>query len=382
MKIIQLSPRGGGRSIFENGINFLIRNVGLKNKVDFGLPGKSQAGDTAVRQSLRWLLQKEFRCSHVLSMESRKIFDHGDVEKINQADLLVVGGGGLLLSDTFRNTVSDWQWGISAELINRIKIPIVVYSIGYNRFRGQRDFNPIFNKTLAKLVDKSIFFSLRNTGSCESIKKYLPQKLHHKIKLNYCSTLLFNEKFKLKRNEDSRKTVGFVFAGDRLQNRHKAIQTYISHIKKFVNYLKAQDISTILINHSNDTWMKEHVEFDHYINLFGKDSKYIYHTYCNIDTVVGDRGHGQMIPFACGCKLLTPISHDKLFWFLQDVNLEQFGIEEADENLSEKLAEKYEELCSVDWENMWTIRMNRIKETNSQNMKFIQEQLQSRNMEK
>ena len=38
-----------------------------------------------------------------------------------------------------------------------------------------------------------------------------------------------------------------------------------------------------------------------------------------------------------GSKIISPISHDKLRWFLEDMGIEEYGIEENDTQLSQKL---------------------------------------------
>ena len=35
------------------------------------------------------------------------------------------------------------------------------------------------------------------------------------------------------------------------------------------------------------------------------------------------RGHAQMIPFGVGVKIISLGTHDKMRWFLQDINLEE-----------------------------------------------------------
>jgi polysaccharide pyruvyl transferase WcaK-like protein len=349
-----------------------IVQIGAKVGEGKGI-GLGNAGDSAIGTSFDYLLNKEFSNSEIIFLNCRKIFTQDDINLINSADALIISGGGLFLHDTFENQVSDWQWGISEDLLDKIKIPIIVYAVGYNKFRGQREFSIKFNKTINKLVEKSIFFSMRNTGSCEAIKKHLKKENHSKISLNFCPTMLLTELYKIKCVKN--KSVGFVLAGDRLENRHKNIEKFGTQIKIFVEYLKSKKYKTILINHQNDTWIKKYVIFDEYIDLFKKESKKIYETYSKIELVVADRGHGQMIPFACGCKLLTPISHNKLKWFLEDLNLEKLGLDESDENLAEKLIEKFEELKVINWEEIFEKNMLKIKKVNGSNLQHIKEKL-------
>jgi polysaccharide pyruvyl transferase WcaK-like protein len=354
-----------------------ILQLGAKVGVGTGI-GKGNAGDTAIGTAFDNLFKKEFPDSQITFMNCRKKFSKNDVEVINQHDILVVSGGGLFLYDTFENNESDWQWGISEELLGQISIPIIVYAVGYNKFRGQRDFNSRFDSTIKLLVEKSLFFSLRNSGSCNVIKKHLPEYLHKKIKLNFCPTMLLNEKYKLKHQTTN--SVGFVLAGDRLSNRHENITKFSNEIKKFANYLSKIGKKIILINHQNDTWLQNQIQFDDMIDLFQADSRKIYETYSNVDTVVCDRGHAQMIPFSLGCKILTPISHNKLKWFLDDIQLNEFGIEENDSELGDKLIKQYTQQEKLGWENIHIDRMNKIKQRYFENMSFIKTKLSELNL--
>lgn len=52
------------------------------------------------------------------------------------------------------------------------------------------------------------------------------------------------------------------------------------------------------------------------------------------------RGHAQLIPFGCNTPTLSIISHDKLQWFLEDINHLEYGIDVNEEYFEEKLLEK------------------------------------------
>ena len=119
-----------------------IIQIGAKVGPGAGI-GKGNPGDTAIGSAFDYVFEKYFPKSTVHFMNCRQIFTLNDIKKINQYDVLILSGGGLLLHDTFKNSISDWQWGISKKLIEQIKIPIIVYSIGYNKFRNQRQFNNV-----------------------------------------------------------------------------------------------------------------------------------------------------------------------------------------------------------------------------------------------
>ena len=190
--------------------------------------------------------------------------------------------------------------------------------------------------------------------------------------------MLLNEKYKLKHQTTN--SVGFVLAGDRLSNRHKNIKQFSGEIKKFTDYLSKIGKKTILINHEHDTWSQNQIQFDDIIDLFQADARKTYETYSNMDTVVCDRGHAQMIPFSLGCKILTPISHNKLKWFLDDIQLNEFGIEENDSELGDKLIKQYTQQEKLGWENIHIDRMNKIKQRYFENMSFIKTKLSELNL--
>jgi polysaccharide pyruvyl transferase WcaK-like protein len=337
--------------------------------------GRGNAGDTAVGSAFAYLFRREFPDSKIKFMQSRKIYTIEDINEINKADLLVLAGGGLFLYDTFPNAdVADWQWGISAELVEKIQIPIVVYALGYNKFRGQREFNRNFDRSVSKLVEKSIFFSLRNSGSCRALRKHVKNELRDKIQLNFCPTLLLNRELKFEHKPS--KKVGFIIGGDRVYNRHPNLDEYVKQMKKFVNYIKQEGYETVLINHLHDYWLARYVEFDRFIDLFDKPVETIYETFSEIDTVIADRGHGQMIPFAVGCKVISPVSHDKLNWFLEDIEMEEFGVDEGDDELFEKLKERFEKIQSLNWKEFHQKRMDKIMSTNDVNLKLIKQYLE------
>ena len=55
-----------------------------------------------------------------------------------------------------------------------------------------------------------------------------------------------------------------------------------------------------------------------------------------------------MIPYACGCKIISPVSHYKNQWFLDDIGLSEYGIDESDPELGRKLIERYEQTSHIE----------------------------------
>jgi len=265
------------------------------------------------------------------------------IKKANACDLIVVGAGGLLLKDTNSNQYSGWQWNCSVKHLEMIKKPLIIYSIGYNRFRNQEEFDEIFFEHIRLTVDKAAFFSVRNTGSKRSLTRYnIPEE---KIVVNPCPSLFYEPKIK-EHHRGKGIEIGINLAGDRAHLRFDKESFYASlygvmqHMTDrgynvhFFNHnwnpqSNCQDfidsITTRRTIHDIETvWNRN--DIDRAVNL-----------YRSMDLVIAMRGHSQMVPFGQGKKVISLISHDKLKWFLEDVNMEDTGIDVNDEDLQDKL---------------------------------------------
>src|SRR5690606_14946241 len=101
---------------------------------------------------------------------------------------IVIGGGGLFLVDNSESSLSGWQWPIPMPLLRRIEKPIVIFAVGYNRFRGQAEFPQAFAENLNLLVEKSAFVGIRNRGSIAALGNYLPPELAARLTFQPCPT--------------------------------------------------------------------------------------------------------------------------------------------------------------------------------------------------
>lgn len=295
-------------------------------------------GDIYLKEATQQAFSSVFPGARFTAVEARKIYAQRDLDDLNAHDLVVIGGGGLLLRDTFPNDVSDWQWGCSVDLMEGIHAPIAVYAIGYNRFRGQEDFaRPLFDRHMGTLLRKSVFFSARNTGSVDAIRRYVPEALGEKIVLNHCPSMLF-PRVVLDRPVGTAK-IGLLLAGDRLHLRHGRQATFARKVGALMKELSRHAEIHVVAHQPHDLWYMDHMkDVPHtFVDLIGKSTAEAAALYSYLDVMIGDRGHAQMIPFALGCRIVSLVSHDKLQWFLDDMGLPEFGVEEGDPDLVEKV---------------------------------------------
>ena len=255
------------------------------------------------------------------------------VNKINNSKGLIIGGGGLFLRDTNPNKVSGWQWPCSIEMLNKIKVPIVLYAVGYNRFRGQEEFEPFFTENIAALAEKAVYVGLRNHGSIEAIKNYLPEKLHSKLRFQPCMTTfiaqLYNEGFDFDTKENF---IAFNAAFDRSHLRFgenignilsdtARVLKEISEIipLKFYSHMQTDEAMLPFLQSYNVPY--ELVKLNH------KHPRNIIEAYSKPKLVIGMRGHAQMIPFGCKTPIVSIISHNKVQWFLDDIGKPEWGVD-------------------------------------------------------
>jgi polysaccharide pyruvyl transferase WcaK-like protein len=307
---------------------------------------KCNAGDVllpiAIRNSVEFGLNYEYNWQHLFA---RNFVDDKSIDIANKSNGVIIGGGGLFLRDTNPNDNSGWQWNCSIKQLKKIKVPIVLFAVGYNRFRYQPDFEPIFKEHLNVLIEKSLFFGLRNTGSIENVKKYIDLQYHNKIRFQPCCTTIIK---KLYPNfTDYSKKEDFVAincAFDRSNLRFgEDIGNKLSAIAKMAKQV------------SNDFRIKfySHMPSDEYFLPFldaysvkyeivrlNTNPQTIIQEYSKPSLVIGMRGHSQMIPFGCGTPILSIVSHEKMKWFLQDINHVEWGCEINDNNFEEQLLAK------------------------------------------
>lgn len=298
-------------------------------------------GDIYLRRGTRDAFRTIFPDARFTDVETRRIFGDEDVAALNDHDLVLIGGGGLLLRDTFPNEVSDWQLGMTARQLEQIRAPLVVHAIGYNRFRGQEDFaRPLFDEHISTLLRTSSWFTVRNHGSARALRGYVPGEMADRIRVNPCPSLLFPRAVPDRTLGTDR--VGLLLAGDRLPRRHADLPGFGARIRTLMEEISRHAELSVVVHQPHDRWFYEYVDGVDFreIDLIGASPETAVAAFSALDTVIGDRGHAQMIPFALGCRIVSLVSHDKLGWFLDDIDMPDYGVEESDPELVAKVLEK------------------------------------------
>ena len=321
-----------------------IGHIGIHEKANLN------SGDTLLFQVVRDIfesilsIQIEWNLYQVWEEFDTKIIDQ--INKEN--DALILGGGGLLLKDQKGSDISNsgWQWNCSPMNINGIKIPFFIFAIGYNRFYNQDDFDLNFVDSINTIASISPFFGLRNNGSIEAVTKYLLDENKQKAKIyrQFCPTtmvsLIYPDLKKLSENHAKKesKILSFNAAFDRTEMRFSVSVKIFTDICKLIKHAEDKGWNIIACSHKEmdreieSFLIKNNVDFE-IKNLTSSSPREIMEHYAQVDLSVGMRGHSQMIPFGFNKPIVSLVSHDKLQFFLDDLELSKFGVNLNSNNL-------------------------------------------------
>ncbi len=313
--------------------------------------GHYNAGDTLLPVVLRDLYDQQMGRSVWTQQHVHKVVDRKTLDRINARDGLVIGGGGLFLRDTNPNQLSGWQWSCSLDTLEKIKVPISVFAVGYNRFRGQPDFAPVFREHLQLLAEKSVFIGLRNSGSIEQVKTYLPSGLHHKLRFQPCMTTLVSRLYseKAKRSIDVPPFIALNCAFDRPQFRYgEKMGLLLTELARAVKAVSRIAPIHYYAHHPDDEHFLpflEALEVDYKLErLYKRPPAIVLEAYRKPLLVLGMRGHAQLIPFGCERPIISVVSHNKLQYFLDDIQAPHWGIDINQPNLPDMLFHKVEQM--------------------------------------
>ena len=140
-----------------------------------GAFGRKNLGDEAIRIAMHDMfneLAPEYGLDlhwNVIDCQAT-VFTPEVIEDVNRnADMLLIGGGGLLWDKPELKSPSGWQFQIETEHIDLIEVPIVCYALGWNVFPYNDSLNPM---RAFPLLAKAELVSFRNPESAGRAASY------------------------------------------------------------------------------------------------------------------------------------------------------------------------------------------------------------------
>ncbi len=306
------------------------------------------AGDTVLSQCVRKAIQKFMPVKGWKLIQPNSPVNASILDLLNSCRKVIVGGGGLFLPDSSVNSISGWQWPVSNDQLDEIQSPIIVFSVGYNYFRGQKN-SELFQKSVIKLVDRSDFIGLRNNGSIRALYQFLPEELRSKIVYQPCSTTVLSKIYPIIEKRSDRGVVAVNIAFDREKMRYGDMKKEIlSGVAKAIRRIQDRGYEIHYVCHcwNDDRFLpflkQEGIRYKLY-DFSHKFPEEVIQFYNDVDIVIGMRGHAQMIPFGLNTEIITLGTHDKMKWFLEDIDSMEWYIDlqEDIEYLDKKIYDRF-----------------------------------------
>lgn len=339
---------------------------------------KGNAGDNLLIPALRDSIEKSIDMSINWCHKSvRDMLDDETVQAINNSKGVLIGGGGLFLKDTNANDISGWQWPCSVNELDKIRVPMYMLGVGYNRFRNQDDFEPYFKENINEVVKKCKFVGLRNNGSVRAIQSYLADDLKEKVHFHPCATTVLAKMYRMPKVYVEKPIIAVNCAFDRSgmrygEKKEEILSSIANILKKYskqykINYYAHMQSDKEILPFFDKIQLEyEVVDLDK--GLVTDDFLKIY---SQPTLVLAMRGHAQMIPFGCITPVLSIISHDKLKWFLEDINHLEWGVDVREDDFEANLNKTMEymlthieqikkEIC-IAQDNLWEITQANIR---------------------
>lgn len=262
------------------------------------------------------------------------------IEAINRDkyDLVFIGGGGWL------GDSSPLWWGEHWAWYDKLKLPYVVYGVGYN---APRSHDEIPKKYFVEQINNlkgtqknSLFFAVRADGTKEKL-----ENLELGFETMECpDPAFFIEKDKKDRilNE---KYVIFNIAGDATHHRYNA-----NKVPSEVFCRSIHTLAKFFIGKGYKIYFMKHVPSDGLCFNFldwnpkvteildwGKVLENGLNYYQHAKMVIGMRGHAQVVPIAFKVPLISIATTHKNTGLMEKLGIPEYNIDVADKDLVEKI---------------------------------------------
>ncbi|HEY3409964.1 MAG TPA: polysaccharide pyruvyl transferase family protein [Propionicimonas sp.] len=259
-------------------------------------------------------------------------------------DAAVLGGGGLMLRSTNPNSNAGWQWNMPLSALEALEVPLIVFAIGYNRFEGEAEFDPLFTDHINATVEKSTFFALRNHGSIRQLQRYLRPELAEQVRYQPCPTTVASY------------LVPDLYVEDLEPERRVGLQVTFEARNELAGYrqdhvygqllivakeLRRQGYELDVISHgmADDSYHGFLAENGVAARLVSLDGVHrgLYDGlayYGRLPLTIGMRGHAQMIPFGMGNGIISVAARDKLRYFTDDIGHPELAVDPREGNWS------------------------------------------------
>ncbi|GAM08928.1 polysaccharide pyruvyl transferase [Geobacter sp. OR-1] len=307
-------------------------------------------GDYALGVGVRNLFLKYYNSEILFKLKDvhSLVFDENTVDQLNSsADMLLVGGGGLI-----HGFAGDkWMLKIPDRLIPKIRVPLIIYGVGYNQFRGEGDIHPRIVENIRRLQEHCLSFSVRNDGSREELLKLgvdLPEVPDPGFFVDgdYARPPIEGDFVIIQLANDMKHARGF------------DDESLLSHLSDICRYLLGKGYKIVLCPHVRTDDILGRQLIANMGNPEGLTSWEWFDIirdectlkglsyYKHAKMVIGMRGHAQICPAGMLTPVITLGNHRKHLDLIKKQNLPDHYVEVGDPQLSDKVIMMFNDILA------------------------------------
>lgn len=269
------------------------------------------------------------------------LYNNQNIQKLNNFNYILVGGGGLILPDSTPNKTSAWQWVISNQNILKISKPIYVLSVGYNLFFNQNmnmtsrvnnnqdnSRMTIFKKSITTLINKSKKFTLRHNNDVKNVLNIVGSEYKNKVEYEKCATVWYVNKYwkpHMINIKNIDKFIAIEIKDDRQWRRYYKIGKikYYNQLLEFIKYCIKNNKKILYLSHDGSRDFYNYIRSNKinipYLDNSCANEKKIKENYSKIHTILCSAGHSQMMSDGLGIKLVSLVTHPKIKNYCDDI---------------------------------------------------------------
>jgi polysaccharide pyruvyl transferase WcaK-like protein len=308
-------------------------------------------GDYYIGVGLKNLLRKYLDVKYIgdTNLQGREFNEYYIENVINKKyDLLVIGGGGIIHGKHWPN---GWFWLIDIEIIKKIKIPYIVYGVGYNYWVDEGSMPQRGIIHLNEAIKNAAYFSLRNDGSAKRMSgltrfdlPVVPDPGFH-VNLNPPNPRLIQKQY-----------IVIQLANDKPELRFLSLEKrkiFVDHMREVVSNV-SKDYHVLFAPHVfEDISLSQQIasgigntsvwDFGEY--AFDKCERTL-SFYEHAEFVIAMRGHGQIIPISYNVPVIALENHPKHRGLMEDLDLLDYNLAINESDFKQNLLTIIEKLKS------------------------------------
>ena len=275
-------------------------------------------------------------------------FDDDFVKLVNQHDLLLIGGGGFFQFGV-DSSCSRTPLDISFDILEKIKVPIVFYALGFSTLYGvTRERIDKFKRYMDYLLSsENILVSFRNDGSFAAFEKLYGQEYASRI--HKCPDGGFFTVIKDHRHIElapNTFTIAIQLAGDGLKRRlpgdtENKVDQFLSALSNIVNDLFEQndDVRVVLvphipadlniidnfITHLGPPYSRKRITVAPYVHGM-KAHDYIFDLYSKCELVIGMRFHANVCNIGLNIPTIGLVTYEQIANLYQELGIPERAV--------------------------------------------------------